>query len=122
MKYLTVSLVLLVSFIMSGCGVKPMYEYSDYSESYYQLKQNGDSESTAEWRTSLEESIEKSNARAIRIPPGVNANLGYLYLKTNNTVKAISFFKIEKKLYPESTIFMNSLIKKAKLIEEGNTK
>lgn len=96
-----------------------MYEYSNYSQSYYQLKQTGDAESTSNWKTSLEESIEKSNALAIRVPPGIYANLGYLYLKVNDTQKAISFFKAEKALYPESGVFMDNLIKKAELMKEG---
>jgi len=109
-----------IALLISGCsGKKPMYEYSNYSESYYQLKQTGDAESTAQWKTSLEDSIEKSNALAIRVPPGIYANLGYLYLKVNDTQKAIAFFKMEKALYPESGVFMNNLIKKAELMKEG---
>lgn len=96
-----------------------MYEYANYSQSYYQFKQSGDAESTAKWKTSLEESIEKSNALAIRVPPGIYANLGYLYLKVNDTQKAVSLFKMEKALYPESGVFMDNLIKKAELMEEG---
>lgn len=95
-----------------------MYEYSNYSESYYQLKQTEDAESTARWKTSLEDSIEKSNALAIRVPPGIYANLGYLYLKINDSKQAISFFKMEKALYPESGVFMDNLIKKAELMKE----
>ncbi len=118
-KALFISLSVM-ALLISGCsGKKPMYEYSNYSETYYQLKQAGDAENTAKWKTSLEESIEKSNARAIRVPPGIYANLGYLYLKVNDTQKAISFFEAEKALYPEAGIFMDNLIKKAKLIEEG---
>lgn len=110
----------VMALLISGCsGKKPMYEYSNYSQSYYQLKQTGDAESTSNWKTSLEESIEKSNALAIRVPPGIYANLGYLYLKVNDTQKAISFFKAEKALYPESGVFMDNLIKKAELMKEG---
>ena len=110
----------IMGFIISGCsGKKPMYEYSNYSETYYQLKQNGDAESSAKWKTSLEESIAKSNARAIRVPPGIYANLGYLYLKVNDIKKAISFFEAEKALYPEASMFMDNLIKKAELMQEG---
>jgi hypothetical protein len=110
----------VMALLISGCsGKKPMYEYSNYSESYYQLKQTGDAESTAKWKTSLEDSIEKSNALAIRVPPGIYANLGYLYLKVSDTQKAISFFKMEKALYPESGVFMDNLIKKAELMKEG---
>jgi len=110
----------VAALLMSGCaGKKPMYEYAGYSESFYNLKQNGDAQATERWKTTLEESIELSNAQAIRIPPGVNANLGYLYLKINSTDKAIFYFEAEKKLYPESTVFMEKLIKKAELMKES---
>ena len=121
-KIVTISLAIMM-LIMSGCsGKTPMYEYGDYSESFYNLKKTGGAEATAEWKTALEESIEMSNAEAIRIPPGVNANLGYVYLKVNDTDKAISFFEAEKALYPESTVFMEKLIKKAELMKEGESK
>jgi len=113
----------LITLLMSGCGGKqPMYEYGEYSESFYNLKQNGDAEAISKWKTSLEETIELSNSKAVRIPPGINANLGYLYLKVNDADKAISFFEAEKALYPESTVFMEKLIKKAKLMKEGASK
>jgi len=119
---ITISLALII-LMMSGCaGPKPMYEYGNYSESFYNLKKTGDSEAISQWKTALEESIEMSNAQAIRIPPGVNANLGYLYLKVNDADRAISYFEAEKALYPESTVFMQKLIKKAELMKEGQSK
>lgn len=112
----------LIAVLMSGCSAKtPMYEYGNYSESYYQLKQNGDAETTKAWKTALEESIDLSNEVGLRVPPGINANLGYLYLKVNDADKAITFFNAEKTLYPESTVFMEKLIKKAELMKEGNS-
>ncbi len=121
MKKVLLLSFLIIGFIISGCSTKkPMYEYADYSQTYYQLKQNGDAQSTAKWKTSLEESIEKSKALSIRVPPGVYANLGYLYLKVNDTQKAISFFESEKALYPEASLFMDNLIKKAELMQKGN--
>lgn len=113
----------LIAVLMSGCssGRAPMYEYGNYSESYYQLKQNGDAETTKVWKTALEESIDLSNEGGLRVPPGINANLGYLYLKVNDADKAITFFNAEKTLYPESTVFMEKLIKKAELMKEGNS-
>lgn len=86
------------------------------------MKQNGNSETTAEWKNTLEESIEKSNSKALRIPPGINANLGYIYLNLSDTDKAISYFEAEKALYPEATVFMDKLIKKAEIMKEGKGK
>ena len=123
MNKILTSVLATFTLLMSGCGGhQPMYEYADYSESYYQLKQNGDAETTGEWKVALEDSIKESNEEGLRTPPGINANLGYLYLRVNDDDKAISFFNVEKKIYPESTVFMDKLIKKAELMKEGESK
>ena len=115
MKLIVLSAV-VATLIMSGCNsTPPMYEYGEYSESYYALKKESGEQSNSEWKASLEEVIELSNARAIRVPPGVFANLGYIHLKSNNNEKAIQYFEREKSTYPEATKFMDNLIKKAKL-------
>lgn len=120
MKQILILVLAIGALLMSGCaGKKPMYEYANYSENFYQLKKDATPEAAAEWKNSLEESIKRSNAQAIRIPPGINANLGYLYLKVNDIDRAISYFQAEKALYPEATVFMDKLIKKAELIKEG---
>jgi hypothetical protein len=105
----------LFTAILSGCkSTPPMYMYENYSESFYNLKKESGHESDAQWQSSLEEIIEKSNAKALRVPPGIYANLGYIHLKSNNFPKAIEFFEQEKAIYPESSRFMENLIQKSK--------
>jgi len=111
-------MILISSALISGCATqKPMYEYSNYSESFYGMKKEGGAETSDEWKTTLEDIISKSNASITRVPPGVYANLGYLYLKMNNNEQAIFYFEEEKKIYPESIKFMDNLISKAKAEE-----
>lgn len=115
MKLLILAVSALTIFT-SGCATqKPMYDYASYSESFYGMKKDAGTETSEEWKTALEEIITKSNAETLRVPPGVYANLGYIYLKANNNEKAIAYFEEEKKIYPESEIFMTNLIKKSKI-------
>lgn len=115
MKLTKLTILVLVLFV-SGCATqKPMYDYGSYSEDFYGMKKDAGAEASGEWKTTLEEIITKSNAQSLRVPPGVYANLGYIYLKVNNTEKAIVYFEEEKKTYPESEIFMTRLIEKAKI-------
>lgn len=108
--------LLIFTVILSGCKTTPpMYMYENYSESFYTLKKESGHESDAQWQSSLESIIIKSNAKAVRVPPGIYANLGYIQLKANNYPKAIEFFEQEKSIYPESIIFMENLIQKAKV-------
>ncbi|WP_445945329.1 DUF4810 domain-containing protein [Shewanella sp.] len=100
---------------LSGCAAtkKPMYLYGDYSESFYALKREAGDETSGKWKSSLESIISDSNKQAMRVPPGVYANLGFIHLKANDNDKAVEYFELEKKIYPEAEIFMNNLIKKA---------
>jgi len=111
----TVFVVVFITIFLAGCQTtKPMYEYENYSESFYSMKKEGGDETAAQWKTSLESIIDKSTVEAVRVPPGVYANLGYIHLKANNSEKAIAFFEQEKQIYPEASKFMDNLIQKAK--------
>jgi hypothetical protein len=108
--------LLILTAALSGCkSTPPMYMYENYSESFYTLKKESGHESDAQWQSSLESIVKKSNAKARRVPPGVYANLGYIQLKANNYPKAIELFEQEKSTYPESSRFMENLIKQAKV-------
>lgn len=94
-----------------GCSTtKQMYYWGDYSDSLYNSKKDPGVESLAKHKEVLETIVEESKDRDLRIPPGVCAELGYLYAADNNTKKAIELFQMEKHIYPESTMLMDRLI------------
>jgi len=109
-------MITCAALLITGCAntVKPMYEYGNYSESFYAMKRESGAETEAEWLQSLELIITKSEETSVRVPPGVYANLGYLNLRANNNKKAISYFELEKETYPESVLFMDRLINRVK--------
>lgn len=109
-------MIACAALLITGCAntVKPMYDYGDYSESFYAMKRESGAETEAEWLQSLERIIVRSEEINVRVPPGVYANLGYLNLRANNSEKAISYFELEKSTYPESVIFMDRLISRVK--------
>ncbi len=112
--------VVAIGLLMSGCSSqpKPLYNYGDYSESYYHAKKELNAESALELQKAIEYSIENAaDSRSARVAPGMYANLGYIYLKGGKTDKAIESFEKEKKIYPESAHFMNRMIKKVETAE-----
>ena len=115
--------VLLSVFSMAACQKRqpPMYHYNGYSEAYYDYKKNLSEESLLKLQVSMEEAIKASGeSKSGRVPPGMYANVGYIYLKTKKYQKAIAAFTKEKNIYPESTHFMNRMIKKVELSEGEN--
>jgi len=109
-----------IGFVMSGCGAqpKPLYTYGNYSESYYSSKKDVGTNTALELQKSIEYAIENANeSRSGRVAPGMYANLGYIYLKSGKTDKAIESFNKEKSIYPESAHFMDRMIKKIEVAE-----
>ena len=105
---------LLGLLLLAGCAPQQqMYYWGDYSDSLYHAKKNPCVESLAKHKEALENIVEESKNRNLRIPPGVCAELGYLYTANNNTKRAIELFQMEKQTYPESTILMERLIMQA---------
>jgi hypothetical protein len=105
--------------IVSGCAQpKPLYNYNDYSDNYYTFKKDASEESTLNLQSSIELAIEEpEKSRSGRVPPGMYANLGYLYLKGGSPQQAVASFEKEKSIYPESAHFMDRMIKKVELVE-----
>ncbi|MFT7860776.1 MAG: DUF4810 domain-containing protein, partial [Sulfurimonas sp.] len=97
---------------ISGCSSHtPLYNYGDYSESYYALKKESTADTALEYKQALEYCIkEADDSRSGRVPPGIYANLGYLYLKAGKNKKAVEYFTKEKSTYPEAAFFMDKMI------------
>lgn len=114
-------IAILFVFALSACAPPtPLYVYGDYSESYYRNKKTENEENWLKLEASMEKSIEDAaKSRSGRVPPGMYANLGYMYLKDGNAQKAIDNFEKEKSIYPEAAHFMDRIIKKVELAEGG---
>lgn len=118
--YLKLLVSLALVYGLSACApqVKPLYNYEEYSQSYYHSKKNVSAESALELQKSIERAIDNLHeSRSGRVPPGMYAELGYLYLKGGNAESAIENFIKEKSVYPESTHFMDRIINKVQSAE-----
>ncbi len=106
--------VVVVVATLSGCQTtKPLYHYGDYQDAVYAHFKNEDS-SVTEQIAALEKTIAKSSAKNLPVGPGLNAHLGYLYIETGQMETGVAYLRKEKALYPESTQFIDFLLKNAK--------
>ncbi|MEK6298391.1 MAG: DUF4810 domain-containing protein, partial [Paraburkholderia tropica] len=62
----------------------------------------------------LEKSLQEIRAKGNKTPPGFHAQLGLLYANVGNDTQAMQEFDAEKNLFPESTTYMDFLMKKPK--------
>ena len=117
------TLVCLVFIAVSfGCAAKPqMYYWGSYGDTLYEAKKKPGAETLAKHKEMLENIVEESKKRNLRIPPGVCAELGYLYAMQNDTKQAVHLFELEKQTYPEATILMDRLIQQSEKRTAGSS-
>jgi hypothetical protein len=54
--------------------------------------------------------------------PGLYAEYGFLLMRRGENTRAIKYYTKEKALWPESTVFMDSMIQTAKIADKSSTK
>ena len=106
--------VLVAVATLSGCqSTKPLYHYGAYPDAVYAHFKNEDS-SVTEQIEALEKTIRETNRNKLQIGPGIYAHLGFLYLQSGQRDTGLAYLQKEKQLYPESTHFIDFLLKNAK--------
>ena len=92
------------AMLLSGCAddsPRQLYYWDGaYTGSVYEyLTEEGDAGAQI---AALEESLQKAYQRAAKVPPGLHAHLGLLYLSQGNGAKFKAYVEKEAELYPES--------------------
>ena len=117
---LTWILTFCISIFFAGCAPKQTYYFGNYSQTLYALEKFQNEETLIKHKQELEKIISESQVKNLAVPPGIYAELGYIYLKENKTKKAVTLFETESQLYPESKHLMDRLIQSAKAKEGSN--
>lgn len=102
--------VFLAALVASGCGPGLLYHWGHYEGLVYEMYASPGEAEPAEQIDELTEDIATAQAKGRLVPPGVHAHLGYMYLQQGNAAAACDQFAIEKRLFPESTVFMDRLL------------
>lgn len=104
-------LLLLCSVALTGCSTpRTLYHWGSYEEQIYATYAEPGKFPPEQQLADLEKDIQLMQASNSAPPPGFNAHLGYLYFQTGKADRALQAFETEKKLYPESNVYMNRLI------------
>lgn len=104
---------LIVIVCMAGCANQPntLYQWGAYQDNVYNHLKG---ESKEKQIAVLEEGLQKSLSTGKPVPPGYHAHLGMLYAETGKDRLAVEHLETEKKRFPESTRFVDFLLKKYK--------
>jgi hypothetical protein len=102
----------LATLSLTACVQPPktMYNWQSYQPTVYTYLKE-DSTDYAVQAAALEKNIETARSANQPLPPGFHAHLGMLYLKTGEGTKAVEQMQAEKAAFPESTAFMDFLLR-----------
>ncbi|WP_415804602.1 DUF4810 domain-containing protein [Bordetella muralis] len=89
---------------------KHMYNWKSYQPAVYAYL-NDDGVDYAAQAQDMELNVETARSSNTALPPGFRAHLGLLYLKLGEDSKAVEQLQGEKLAFPESTSFMDFLMK-----------
>ncbi|KAI3592788.1 putative lipoprotein [Cupriavidus sp. U2] len=101
--------------LLAGCaGPQSMYQWEGYQSQVYEYFKGESKEAQI---TALESGLEKIKAKGGSVPPGYHAQLGMLYLNVGKGDQTVKEFQTEKTLFPESTPYMDFLMRNMKTDE-----
>ncbi|HWW04362.1 DUF4810 domain-containing protein [Collimonas sp.] len=99
--------------LLAGCNTppKPLYQWESYQPQVYEYFKG---QASVEQVTVLERDLQKIRAAGNMPPPGYHAQLGMLYASLGKEEQVVQEFQTEKELFPESSAYMDFLMRKFK--------
>ena len=117
MNYMVKSILFIVTIlIFTGCQQQvqpPLYIWNNYVHSSTDYGVKGHEKEVLEKHiVELEKIISDSKEKEQRVAPGIYAEYAQLLYESNKPSEAKKYFLLEKETYPESSIFIDRVIKK----------
>lgn len=104
--------VLTIAVLLTGCAANnppPLYQWTGYQPAVYDyLKRD---KAPQQQIDVLEKALQETRAKGATPPPGFHAQLGMLYASVGKDGPAMEQFGAEKALFPESSTYMDFLMK-----------
>lgn len=110
MKKLFIAAICVIAF--TSCATqKSLYTWYDSEDATYKYTKRGTDELLTKAMAQYEKVISKQKGIRKVVPPGVNAEYGYLLYKAGKKEEGLALLKAEIKAYPESETFISRIIK-----------
>ncbi len=115
-KQIQNTLCALLLLALAGCATpkQSLYQWGDYENQVYALYNDPGKSPVEAQIEKLEADYQKARSANKAVPPGFHAHLGYLYFQVGKLDQAVLSFQTEKTLFPESAIYMDRILAKAK--------
>lgn len=111
MKVLLSAAIVAALCLTGGCVSvsEAGYYWGNYSATLYAYQVSPSEETLAAHEQELMRLVEYADENAIKPPPGVLAELGYIEQKRGNNDVALGYYDREINTYPDSRLFLERL-------------
>ncbi|WP_020410529.1 DUF4810 domain-containing protein [Hahella ganghwensis] len=108
------AIVLMALSLLVGCATQQsLYYWGEYEPLIYDMYNNPGEAVPSVQIEKLTRTIQQAQSQDMQVPPGLYAHLGMMYAEEGNPSLAVEAFELEKKLYPESTAFIDGMLERA---------
>lgn len=98
--------------VLASCGTsKPLYYWYDIEDASYKYTKRQTDQALAKAIAQYNKIITSKKGTRGVVPPGINAEYGYLLVKAGKKEEGLSLLKAEMDAYPESKVFISRIIK-----------
>jgi hypothetical protein len=119
-KGIVISFALII--LVSACATKKeIYHWGEYESLIQSSYLEPGTADAALQIQKITADIEKAKGFGKKIPPGIYAHLGYMYAIEGNVTKSNEAFLMEKDLFPESALFIDGMLERAKAYNKEKT-
>jgi len=102
----------IVVMALASCQTQQtLYSWYDSEDATYKYTKRATDETLAKAMAQYEKVLKKQKGTRKVVPPGVNAEYGYLLCKAGKKTEGLALLREETKLYPESETFISRIIK-----------
>lgn len=111
----TLAALTIAALLLSGCASnKPLYHWGSYEQLILSsYTEPGRAEPLVQIEK-LTTGIEQAQANGQKVAPGIFAHLGLMYAELGRVAQSMAAFEQEKLHFPESAIFIDGLMERAK--------
>lgn len=105
-------LITTTTLLLASCvaGPKPLYNWDRYENVSYSYLKTKNDKTTKALLEDYKKMMAKPNGSRKVVPPGVNADYGFMLIQLGKTEEGRTFLEKEIKLYPESKIFIDRIL------------
>jgi hypothetical protein len=96
---------------LASCQTQTLYSWYDSEDATYMYTKRGTDELLTKAMVQYEKVIQKQKGVRKVVPPGVNAEYGYLLCKAGKKEEGLALLRAEIAAYPESETFISRISK-----------